>query len=404
MPFMSVNSYVGLGIQSARGTASSNVKFIPVMTPQITPMQKFLRDEAFRGSPVQLYNEVLGVRHDEYSVKGYAFADTFPLIAKAALGFDSVSGSTLYTHVMSLYNSAANASQPPAVTVQDFDGNAPFQILDAQLGELKLTFGAEAAFEWDAKFMGLPFTTIAAPTSSFSTEAFVPGWDVSATIGGVATSVLVSGDITMSRATAPIFTAQGTNAPYRLFAGPLDVKGTMKFIVENTDQLIWATSNATTVGSSPTALSQTTSATLPVTSATAFSAGGGNGVVQHLGVSYPFTYTGTSGSALTGVLLVNGPGFTPTATTDTVAVGSLALSDAPKPVSLAFTDPTTGHTITVQMSACQFKDAKRDRSKAFVEVDATFDAQANTTDAVAGAGGGYSPIKITATNLVSAVY
>ena len=97
MPFMSVNSYVGLGIEATRGTASSNMKWIPVTTPQLTAQQKWLRDEAFRGSPVTVYNEVLGVRHDEYDFKGYVFADTFPLIAKAALGYEAVSGSSLYT-------------------------------------------------------------------------------------------------------------------------------------------------------------------------------------------------------------------------------------------------------------------------------------------------------------------
>lgn len=403
MPFMSVNSYVGLGVETSRGTASSNIKWVPVTTPQLTPQQKWLRDEAFRGSPVALYNEVLGVRHDEYTFKSYVFADTFPLVAKAALGYEAVTGAGPYTHTLSLYNNAAAASQPPAVTIQDFDGNAPFQILDAQLGDLKMTFGAEAAFEYDTKWFGQPFTTISAPTTTFSTEQFIPAWDVVATIGGVASTVVVDGEINITRGTAPIFTAQGTNSPYRLFAGPIDVTGRLKFIVESSDQIIYATGNATTVGSSPSALSNTTTATLPVTSSSSFSASGGTGVLFHAGVSYSFTYTGTSTGNLTGVLLANAQSVTPTAS-DTVNTGSYALTDSPKVVSLLFTEPSTGHQVTVQMSQVQFHDPKRDRSKAYVEVDSNFTAEANTTDAVSGAGGGYSPIKITATNAVSAAY
>lgn len=402
MPYMSVNSFAGLGIEGTRGTASSNIKWIPVMTPQITPQQKWLRDEAFRGSPVMLYNEVLGVRHDEYDVKGYCFADTFPILAKAALGYEAVTGSGPYTHTTSLVNAASTGSQPPSVTIQDFDGSGTFQMLAAQLGELKITFGAEAALEWDAKFMSNPFTVISNPSTSFSTEVFVPSWDVVATIGGVVVPVLVSGDLTISRSTAPIFTAQGTNAPYRLFAGPVDVKGTMKFIVESSDPIIYGSANATTT-SSTVAVSQSTTATLTVASASAFASTGGVGQIFHGGSWYSMTYTGTSGSTITGVQLVNGPGFT-TSSGDAVTTGSYALNDDNVAVSLVFTEPNSAHTITVQMSSVQFKDPKRDRSKAYVEVDAAFDAAANTTDAVSGAGGGYSPIKISAVNGVSSAY
>ena len=401
MPFMSVNSFAGLGIEGTRGTASSNIKWIPVMTPQITPMQKFIRDEAYRGSPVALYNQVLSVRHDEYDVKGYAFADTFPLLAKAVLGYEAISGAGPYTHTVSLVNNTTG-SQPPSVTVQDFDGSGTFQMLAAQMGELKITFGAEAALEWEAKFMANPFTVITSPSTSFSTEAFVPSWDVVANIGGAVVPVLVSGDLTISRGTAPIFTAQGTNAPYRNFAGPLDVKGNMKFIVENNDPMIYGSSLATTT-SSTVALSQTTTQTVTLASITGYSAGGGVGQIFHGGTWYSFNYTGVSGSTLTGVQLINGPGFT-TSSGDAVTIGSYALNDNNVPVSLVFTDPVSAHQITVQMSSVQFMDPKRDRSKAYVEVDAAFEAAANTTDAVSGGGGGYSPIKITTTNAVSAVY
>lgn len=402
MPFMSVNSFAGLGIESSRGTASSNIKWIPVMSPQITPQQTFLRDEAYRGSPVALYNQVLGVRHDEYDVKGYAFADTFPLIAKAALGYEAIVGASApYTHTVSLVNNTTG-SQPPSVTVQDFDGSGTFQMLASQLGDLKITFGAEQALEWEAKFMANPFTVITNPSTSFSTEVFVPSWDVVATIGGSVVPVLVSGDLTISRSTAPIFTAQGTNAPYRNFAGPIEVKGTMKFIVENNDPIIYGSALATTT-SSTAALSQTTTQTITLASVTGFNAGGGVGQIFHGGVWYSFNYASVSASTLTGVQLINGPGFT-TSSGDAVTVGSYALNDNNVAVSLVFTDPVSGHQITVQMSSVQFMDPKRDRSKAFVEVDAAFEAAANTTDAVVGAGGGYSPIKIIATNAVSAVY
>lgn len=328
MPFMSVNSFVGLGIEGTRGTASSNIKFVPVTTPQLTPQQMWLRDEAYRGSAVAVYDNVAGVRHDEYDFKGYLFADTFPLLAKAALGYEAVTGSSPYTHTASLKNDQSG-SQPPSVTIQDFDGANPFQLTAAQLGDLKLTFGAEAAVEYEAKFMGNPFTLISAPSPSFSTETFVPGWDVTATIGGTSYTTVVDGEVNITRATAPIFTAQGSQAPYRNFAGPIDITGRLRFVVEANDPII-----------------------------------------------------GTGSFAGSG----------------------LALTDSPQAVVLTFTDPVSTHTVTVQMSKVQFKNPKRDRGKAYVEVEAEFDALANTTDAVSAAGGGYAPVKITAVNAVSAAY
>jgi len=327
MPFMSVNSYVGLGVEGTRGTASSNMKWVPVTGPQVTPQQKWLRDEAYRGSPVDNYGEILSVRSDDYEFKSYLFADTFPLVAKAALGYEAITGSGPYVHTISTYNNSAAGSQPPALTVQDFDGANPFQILDAQLDTLSVTFGAEAAAEYSAKLVGQPFTAITAPTNTPSTEVFVPGWDLAMTIGGTSTSVVVDGSIDIKRSTAPIFTSQGVNTPYRLFAGPLNVQGKFTFVVESND---------------------------------------------------PILYNGSS----------NGYGLTA----------------GQKAVALTFTDPASTHTVAFQMSGVQFENPKRTRGKAYVEVETEFMAVANTTDAVSAAGGGYAPIKITATNAISTAY
>ena len=327
MPFMTANSFVGLGIEGTRGTASSNVKFVPVTGPQITPQQKWLRDDAFRASPVDNYGEILGVRHDEYDFKGYVFADTFGVLAKGALGYEAISGSGTYTHTFGLYNSPANASQPPSISIQDFDGSQTFQLLAGQVGDLNVKFTAEGALEYDSKLMANPFTKIANPTTSFSTEVFIPAWDLTMTIGGTSTAVTAEGEINIKRNTAPIFTAQGVNSPYRLFAGPANVSGKFTFVLEASDPILYNCSS-------------------------------------------------------------NGYGLT---------AGTQA-------VVLTFTDPASSHTVKFQMSSVQFEMPKRTRGKAYVEVETQFEAVANTTDAISGAGAGYSPIQIVTTNSVSAAY
>ena len=319
MPYTSVNSFVQLGIEGTSGTLSSVLKTIPVSSPQVTPMQTFLRDEAFRGSPATVYNQVAGVRHDEYEAKFYLFPDTFPLIAYAALGTDTVTGTTPKVHTVTLKNDATTGSQPPSVSIIDFDGQTAFQMLDAQATDLNLTFGAEAAVEATTKFIAQPWTQVSTPGSlSIGTNTFVPGWDVALTIGGTSSAVLVDGELNINRNSVPIFTA-GTQAPYKTWAGPVEVTGRLKFVVESTDPILLT------------------------------------------------------------------------------ANGKYALTQSPQPVVLTFTEPTTTYTTVVTMTSVQFHDAKRTRDKAYVEVEANFTANANTTDAASG----FSPIKIVAQNLVT---
>ena len=319
MPYTSVNSFVQLGIEGTSGTLSSVLKTIPVSSPQVTPMQTFLRDEAFRGSPATVYNQVAGVRHDEYEAKFYLFPDTFPLIAYAALGTDTVTGTTPKVHTVTLKNDATTGSQPPSVSIIDFDGQQAFQMLDAQATDLKLTFGAEAAIEATTKFVAQPWTQVSTPSSlTIGSNTFVPGWDVALTIGGSSSGVLVDGEVNLTRSAVPIFTA-GQQNPYKTWAGPVEVTGRLKFVVESTDPILLT------------------------------------------------------------------------------ANGKYALTQSPQPVVLTFTEPTTTYTTIVTMTSVQFHDAKRTRDKAYVEVEANFTANANTTDAASG----FSPIKIVAQNLVT---
>lgn len=319
MPYISANSFVKVGIEATTGTLSSNLKTIPVSSPQVTPMQTFLRDEAFRGSPTTVYSQVAGVRHDEYDAKFYVYPDTFPLLAYAVLGKDTVTGATTKTHTLQLLNDATTGSQPPSISIQDFDGQQAFQMLDAQATDLKLTFGAEAAVEATTKFIAMPWTEIATPGSlSIGSNTFVPGWNCAITLGGSSSAVLVDGEINLNRSSVPIFTA-GTQAPYKTFAGPLTVDGRLRFVVESTDPILLSSN------------------------------------------------------------------------------GKWALVQSPQAVVLTFTEPASTYTTAITMTSVQFHDAKRDRGKAYVEVDAQFTALANTTDAASG----YAPIKIVSTNAVT---
>lgn len=323
--FMTANSYLGLGLENTRGTAAATPTFIPISSPQVTPMQTFIRDEAFRGSPTVVYDQVAGVRHDEYDVSGYVYADSFPILLRSVLGgTDTKAGTGPYTHTIKLLNNNAAGSQPPSVTIQDFDGATAFQMTGAQAVNLNLTFGAEAAAQWTAKFSGNPYTQISPPSASFSTASMVPGWDVTTSIAASSLGYIVEGEIDMNRSSVPVFT-MGTQAPRVNFGGPLEVSGRLMAIVESSSAELF--SNAT------------------------------NGY---------------------------------------------SLFRSPQPVVITLTDPVSNNTVAITMTSVQFHDVKRQRGKAYVEVETNFTANANATDASAGAG--YSPIATVTTNNVSTAY
>ena len=329
---------MGLVVEATRGplpTGGTPV-YIPVTSPQVTPMQTFLRDEAFRGSPTLVYDQVQGVRHDEYDAKFYLFADTFGTLVKATLGgTDTVTGSTVYTHNIKLLNNAAVGSQPQSYSIFDFDGANQFVMTGAQADSLNITFCAEAAADATVKFMANPYTSYtSAPapftTLSLSTEHLIPAWDTSITISGInsgaALTYIATGELMLARKTAPIFT-MGTQAPLVNFAGPIEVTGKFTAIVNSTSDA-WS--------------------------------------------------TGSTAEALTR---------------------------SPQTMTITMTDPNdttsaTNHSIAFTMTSVQFHDVKRTRGKEYTEVEVSFTANANATDATTG----YSPVQATIVNAVAAAY
>lgn len=342
--FLTNNSIIGLGLQSARGAAATtSINYIPVSDPQVTPTLTFLQDMALRGSPTTIYDQVEGVRHDEFDFKCYMYADSYPILLKSILGgTDNVTGSTIYTHTIGLYNSSSAGSQPSALTLVDFDGANAFQLIDAQAGSHTISFGAEQAVEATTKLIANPYqVSTSAPSSpavSYTGEHMIPGWSTVVKVAGTTLNYVVDGEIVMERSTAPIHT-MGSQAPYRNFAGPLQVSGRLTAVVDsNTD--LWSALGA--------------------------------------GASYGST---------TGYALNRSPQSLTVTFTDN-------------------NDTTSGtlHSVAFQMSSVQFHDVKRTRGKAYVEVEMAFTANATATD-VPGSGTGYSgyaPILATIKNNIAA--
>ena len=255
--FLVPNGTAGVIAETVRGTtpASGTVFYIPVVDPAVNPVATFLDDGAMRGSPVDLYDMVQGVRHDEFDHKSFLYADTFPVYAKALLGgTDTVTTSTAsYSHAIPLLNAATTGSQPVSYSWCNFDGANYFILPNSQAQSLNLTFGAEAAAEATMKWICNPYadsSTAPSPftSPSFTAEHLVPAWDTTVSIAASGFTNVYNGELTIDRKTSPIFT-MGTQAPYANFAGGISVKGKFTLVVStNADPF----SISTTTGSALT--------------------------------------------------------------------------------------------------------------------------------------------------------
>jgi len=397
--FMTANSFLGLGIENVRGTAAASPTFIPITAPQVTPMQVFLRDEALRGSPTTVYDQVAGVRHDEYDVKGYVYADSFPILLRSILGgTDTFSGAgPTYLHGIKLLNNSTG-SQPPSVTIQDFDGATAFQMTGAQMSELSVTFGAEAAAEWSAKFMGNPYTQISAPSPSFTTPSttlgFVPGWNILTNIGAFSISAVSGSGTVVTYTCNNTFTA-GDRVTITGVTG-----GTGGSSYSGTYTVATASATQFTVTNARTGAATLTSASASISPAYIV-----EGEIRFNRNTAPIFTMGTQAPRVSfaGPLEVTGRLLAVVENTSDIfsnATNGYALFDGPQAMVITLTDPVSSNQIAFTMTKTQFHDVKRQRGKAFVEVEVNFTANANATDATTG----YSPIATAAVNNISTAY
>lgn len=234
--YLVANQFFGLGKETTWDTPVVPSFWIPMSDPKWTPKLKFLTDEGMRGSPVVDYDEVPGVRNDEFSFKHSLYPDSFANVLVAALGgVDTVTGTGPFIHTVPLLNNAATGSQPPSYTIDYFDASQTRQMAGCRLNTLSITFGADVATEANTAFIGMPETDISIPTQSVTTAHMPPGWDTTLQLGTVMSQVIVSGELNIERSTEAIFTATGQQAPHNVFAGPLSVKGKVKFVIESGD-------------------------------------------------------------------------------------------------------------------------------------------------------------------------
>ena len=239
-------SYLGIAKETrpAPGSSPSAVAatdYIPFTS--ITPFDnvKYLDDKGMRGSMVDEYGVIQGNIYSEFDFGGDVFADTVGYIYGGVLGDVATTGTGApYTHTIATLNSHASNGQPTTWTLSDYYslGSASTrQFAGVQFASIDTKFSADALMTYTAKAMGFQSATAANPTPSFSTVTPQAAWTGTVTLASSVTATMAEGNVNITRPVTPIFTVDGNQSPYQLFAGPVTVDGSMLLVFESDTQL-----------------------------------------------------------------------------------------------------------------------------------------------------------------------
>lgn len=241
-------SFIGIAKDAARPTpgttptATVASDYIPFTSFNPQDMIKYLDDKGIRGSMTEEFDVIQGSIHSEIDLAGDVYPDTVGYIFGGVFGEVAFTAGTPNQHAFTLYNSVSNNSQPISFSMVDYFAGIPAAAgvvyartyAGCQWQSIDTKFTADGLMSYSAKAMGYQSTTTTTiPTPSFSTVAPLPSWLGTVTIDGVATATLADGNVNISRTVEPIFTVDGNQNPYQLFAGPMTVSGSLKLVYEN---------------------------------------------------------------------------------------------------------------------------------------------------------------------------
>jgi len=241
-------SFVGIAKEGSRPTpgtpptATAATDYIPFTTFNPQDMIKYLDDKGIRGSMTEEYDVIQGNIHSELDLGGDVFPDTIGYIFGGVFGEVAFTAGTPNQHAFTLLNSQATGGQPISYTLVDYYAGLPTSggtvyartYAGCQWQSVDVKFTSDALMTYSAKAMGYQSsTTTTIPTPSFSTVAPLPSWTGTVSIDGTTTAVLADGNVSIARTVEPIFTVDGSQAPYQIFAGPMTVSGSLKLVYEN---------------------------------------------------------------------------------------------------------------------------------------------------------------------------
>lgn len=215
-------AFLGFAKETTYGTAvGAPTVWVPIDGPSWKALQKQLSDEALRGNMNTLQGVVAGTRSDTIDYSTYIYLDSIFPHLMAILGAPDTKTGTAdpYTHATSVYSTSPG--QPPSFTIWYMSGAECWQTTGSVLAKLDIDWKAEDLAKVTAGWMALPATQVTTPTNTPSTSAPHPSWNTTITVNSVAYSHYSDVKVTLARACKVVQTADGTQAPYIIFGGPV---------------------------------------------------------------------------------------------------------------------------------------------------------------------------------------
>lgn len=226
--------------ESVYGTYIAPTLFHPVRGPKPAPVIKYIPDKGFRGVAAETFGQYQGPTSAEFSYDLDWYPTNTATILTNILGPDTKTGSVApVTHTFNLA-----ASQPPGFSFTDYDGINQRQMNGSMLSEVDFKFTPETGLTASIKGQSLSLASSAgALTPTYVAEPPLLGWEAALTIGGAADVLMVSFDLSLKRKLSLQYTAQSTQAPYCVWAGPLTATGKLTFDVNSDAEMAYYLNN-----------------------------------------------------------------------------------------------------------------------------------------------------------------
>jgi hypothetical protein len=394
-PFSPAETTVGLGREPTYGTetAPGTDGWIPVRSPDWSANTKYHEDKGFRGSMVDTYRWVQGVKFGEYSFQGDVFPDRLGKLLRAILGnIDVVSGVTS-SGAQTL--SAGVSAGATAISVPtSIPSGTLVQVGGGFSTEVRTTTGVSG---------GGPYT-VTLPALSFAHLSGAPVVTVTSTQFDHRFALL-NNDNTHNNQPPSWSISDWYGPGWRRVVGAMCSELTFTSTADSLLAYSTKFTGATPIVPTAPSASYTTTAPIPGhVGAVLLNAVDGNVLGHELSlkrtVTPKFTQSGTAAPSaiIAGPLSVSGK--------VTVLMSSEAelnhyLNDIHPPMDVLFNVSADAQLQFTCDQVAFNQPPKINRGTDAVECELSFDAEANTTDAAAG---GVSPILVRLRNLVSTQY
>lgn len=235
MPVVSYNSWLGVAFETTWGTApASPTAYLPYKTLKSADEVKQIVDSGKRGNLTKDFASFQGSILGKVDLDMNVFADSIGYLLKGFFGQDTVTGTASpYTHTFKIAN-----SQPPSLTMFDYDGVGERAYSGSAIEELQFKFTVEGDLTASAKMKTKLSTVVAAPhTPTYTTVPMFVGYQAGFTVAGAPNTRLVGGDLALKRSVKMTFGANNSQAPSKSTVGTIEVTGKLDFEIDDYSEL-----------------------------------------------------------------------------------------------------------------------------------------------------------------------